>query len=500
MCACFKQRCPAGVGLSLAARIAYLISSYSSLAFVSDSRDVPKLKRHKAIFLTPPSTKTSPTTFGQLVSPALGSAMTTSCPNASCPCCSFLRSDLFLPKGIECEPSIVSDRISVEDGTGLTDVVSPADAWHTISNEKNEHGVLLVDTHGHPHLERDIQYAETSDTSSDVNATTTSSLIEGVVSLTCAVSPLDWDNALSYASQSSWRLPALGIHPWYLGDIMIESDEIEENVEKYARWDWLNELEHHLSIHPNLIVGEIGLCKMARFVREFPKGRGGKATAVQLQKLVFRKQIDLAAKYQRPTTVHCVNMHGSLVEVLKEILNEAKESYKRKCEALHENDTLQHTVRSSFPPSIAMHSFTGTAHHVRELLLFEQEVVNPNQGNQSGRKSRNKKIANGSAVEEPSNNGGILFYFGFSHAVNHVMCTSEKARRKGMEAVLAVPSDRLLAESDVHATADVGLGTAGAVAYIAAAKGEGLSVIAEQTAINGLRYLNCLSLGSQLSK
>ena len=54
-----------------------------------------------------------------------------------------------------------------------------------------------------------------------------------------------------------------------------------------------------------------------------------------------------------------------------------------------------------------------------------------------------------------------MFYFCFSHSVNHLMCTSEKARRRDMEAVRSVPSDRLLAESDVHASIDVTLGTAG---------------------------------------
>ena len=57
-----------------------------------------------------------------------------------------------------------------------------------------------------------------------------------------------------------------------------------------------------------------------------------------------------------------------------------------------------------------------------------------------------------------------MFYFGFSHSVNHLICTSEKARRRGTEAVWSVPSDRLLVESDVHASIDITLGTAGAVA------------------------------------
>ena len=289
----------------------------------------------------------------------------------------------------------------------------------------------------------------------------------------------------------------------YLGDIIIEKDQIDD-VEKYLRWDWLTELEKHLSQHPNLIVGEIGLCKMAKFVREFPKEQGGKATALQLQKLAFRKQMALAAKWSRPVTVHCVNMHGAFLEVMNEILQQAKDAYSNKLNVSDQKDTLQRFVRSAFPPAIAMHSFTGTAQHIQDLLLFEREVMNPDQVNKTSRipRKHKKQAVDNVAPEEASNNGSdgqnYLFYFGFSHAVNHLMCTSEKARRKGIEAVISVPSDRLLVESDVHSTADVRLGTAGAVAYVAFARGDTLSDVAEQTTRNGLRYLSSLSLRSEL--
>ena len=87
-----------------------------------------------------------------------------------------------------------------------------------------------------------------------------------------------------------------------------------------------------------------------------------------------------------------------------------------------------------------------------------------------------------------------MFYFGFSHSVNHLMCTSEKARRRGTEAVRSVPSDRLLVESDVHASIDVTLGTAGAVAYAAHVRGERIEDMAKRCVVNGLRFLS--SLGS----
>ncbi|KAL7526071.1 hypothetical protein ACHAXR_001301, partial [Thalassiosira sp. AJA248-18] len=399
---------------------------------------------------------------------------TPSCPCCS-GCCSFLSGGgLFLPWN---EDGEFNENESNDDGVNnsgdlplSTDVITPNESWEKISaksaenTDKTKQQILLVDTHGHPHLQREVQYADAT-TSADHELKDSS---DCVVSLTCAVSPLDWKDALEYASQSPQILPALGVHPWYLGDIMHDMDNIDTNceiIEQFLKWDWLTDLETHLSEHPHLLVGEIGLCKMARFLREFPKDRGGKATALQLQKVVFRKQLELAAKWSRPVTVHCVNAHGKFMEVLKEILMEVKES----CAEL-EMQEAKKIWRRSFPPAIAMHSFTGTAHHVGEILAFEKELLYPEEAQDGGKRHRRKQKQQQNPTSETvpdkskEDPDDMLFYFGFSHAVNHVMCTSEKARKKGMEAVRSIPSDRLLVESDVHASVDVALGTAGAVA------------------------------------
>ena len=419
-------------------------------------------------------------------------------------------------------------------------------------NEETKQRIMLVDTHGHPHLQRDIQYANngvSTDHTADVaNTSSSQSSTEdeqsshgteipqksnalstyddslssrfhqkGVVSLTCAISPQDWDAALEYASQSPWILPALGVHPWYLGDILANNTaEISSSAAntpesspqsnmmhlptQYLEMDWLTRLETHLSQHPHIIVGEIGLCKMARFVREFPSEKGGKAAALQLQKYVFRKQLELAAKWSRPVTVHCVNMHGIFMEVMKDVLRAAKES-------IEDQDVdgggaiLQSQLRKAFPPAIAMHSFTGTAHHAQEIMSFENQLLHPEEVGDLGK--RRKKKQTQTKQEEPNNTKGdtakdTLFYFGFSHIINHRMCTSEKARRKGMEAVRSIPAHRLLIESDVHSSEDVALGTAGALAYVAHVRGESIEDVAEQTVSNGLHFLNSLGLTATL--
>ena len=71
-------------------------------------------------------------------------------------------------------------------------------------------------------------------------------------------------------------------------------------MEKCIDWNWLTDLEIHLSQHPRLLKSKISMCKMARFVREYPKEKGGKA-------------------YSRPVTVHCVNAHGIFMKVTRQI-------------------------------------------------------------------------------------------------------------------------------------------------------------------------------------
>lgn len=121
-----------------------------------------------------------------------------------------------------------------------------------------------------------------------------------------------------------------------------------------------------------------------------------------------------------------------------------------------------------------IHSFTGTAHHVRELLELEKQI---------------KRLCSTSSSirEEP------LFYFGFSHAVNCVMSSSsssEKSQRKGKEAVQAVPWNRLMVESDVHHSRDVLGGTLAAISYVAWAREESIVHVAEVTTRNGMAFLS----------
>ncbi len=141
----------------------------------------------------------------------MDTSLSTTTSTLSCPCCAFLsRSDVFIPRLEVKSRSNYANRV---DTTSEVDVLSvqdfiahPTEAWDRILKNKPrgkenaiDYGrVILVDTHGHPHLQRETQYANIIDAGT---------LFDGlVVSLTCAVSPADWKDALIYSSQSSYFL------------------------------------------------------------------------------------------------------------------------------------------------------------------------------------------------------------------------------------------------------------------------------------------------------
>jgi len=352
-----------------------------------------------------------------------------------CPCCQiFLEGNLFLP------PNEKLDETAGATGGRRGDddraIIEPLKAWKQLRGRK----CLLVDTHGHAHLERESSELYHDN---DVDDKDTK-----LISLSCAVEQSDWESCLQYAGKSTNRVAALGIHPWYLADLT-DND------------DWLLQLERLLQQHSRIMVGEIGLCKQARFLRTYEHG---KQAAMELQRSVFVQQLELAAKYERPVSIHCVNQQGVLLDTFKNLEDEEK----------------------GLPPAMALHSFTGTAHHVQQLLKWEADVLRKKRKKETKASpdQQSSKLVQVVASEAPP-----LLYFGFSHTVNYVMCSSQKSRRQGIQAIQAVPRDRLLAESDVHCTSDAAAGTAGAIAYMAEALEESIEKVADLTTRNGLAFL-----------
>lgn len=83
------------------------------------------------------------------------------------------------------------------------------------------------------------------------------------------------------------KLFSTGIHPWI----------VPENFERL-----LNELETLLKTNSIIAVGEIGLDKCCK-------------TPFELQDFVFKKQVQLAEKYENPVIIHCVKAWQEIIAI-----------------------------------------------------------------------------------------------------------------------------------------------------------------------------------------
>ena len=85
---------------------------------------------------------------------------------------------------------------------------------------------------------------------------------------------------------------SIGIHPWFIVEERLESD--------------LDILERKLQETNCLAVGECGLDKRI-------------AISIELQQLVFEKQLLLAQKYNKPVVLHCVAAFDELIATKKKL-------------------------------------------------------------------------------------------------------------------------------------------------------------------------------------
>jgi TatD DNase family protein len=105
-------------------------------------------------------------------------------------------------------------------------------------------------------------------------------------------------NVLELVNQYPWEFDgtipfySIGIHPWFIVEERLESDfEI---------------LESKLQEPSCLAIGECGLDKRIE-------------VSMELQQLVFEKQLLLAQKYQKPVVIHCVAAFQELIEIIKKL-------------------------------------------------------------------------------------------------------------------------------------------------------------------------------------
>jgi TatD DNase family protein len=106
------------------------------------------------------------------------------------------------------------------------------------------------------------------------------------------------ENILELVNQYPWEFDdsipfySIGIHPWYIDESRLSSD--------------LQIIDKELSHQNCLALGECGLDKRIEI-------------AIEIQKKVFKAQILLAEKHQKPLVLHCVAAFQEIIQIKKEL-------------------------------------------------------------------------------------------------------------------------------------------------------------------------------------
>jgi Tat protein secretion system quality control protein TatD with DNase activity len=217
--------------------------------------------------------------------------------------------------------------------------------------------------------------------------------------------------------------------------------------------DFLAQTEERLLQHSYALVGEVGLDRafrlpVAGFISPMPgpsKGpeesqsytpgsREGRTlspyrVSMDHQKAILKAQLQLAGKLHRPVSVHSVQAHGVVFELLQQLWTGHEKLSKRQqkrrlsvsgAHAAEMDDEKDHsgTLTSlPYPPRVCMHSYSGPPDPLRQFL-------------------------HSSVPAE--------IYFSFSDLINF----SSNSSAKAIDVIKAVPGSRILIESDFHSAGE----------------------------------------------
>ena len=262
----------------------------------------------------------------------------------------------------------------------------------------------------------------------------------------------------------------IGIHPWKAPEYAIQREKVfEEGVvqrissesdnegsdsllntidhEKKDLHSWLLTMEEMLQSDENIIVGEIGLDKHAKCPYT-------NKVDMEIQQVVFEKQLEIAIKYRRPISIHCVKSYGLLFDILQK----AK-------------------ARFHYLPSTSLHSYTGSTELALQLITLYQGPK---------KKTQMTSHIESKAKDHIGYEDETKVYFGFSKSVN---LKTESILNKTKSLISSIPMDRILLESDVFAGEQARSDLLCLSRLLADWKGIELNDLTQSTAMNAFRWM-----------
>ncbi|KAI8579525.1 hypothetical protein K450DRAFT_280698 [Umbelopsis ramanniana AG] len=278
----------------------------------------------------------------------------------------------------------------------------------------------------------------------------------------------DWDTVKKVVDQSSIDdedgvercIPSFGVHPWYAhlvrGAARNQTEAAEQHYNRVLTSkddsekadliqhlptpssDWLRTLRANLEKYPHALVGEVGFDRSARLL---PAGaehwHGVRPTEVRCtpehQLEVVSSQIELARDLNRSVSLHCVQAHGMVLDLL---LRKANEWRKKDMKT---------------PFRICLHSYGGSPGILPSLFDIKRPV----------------KV-----------------YMSFSVAING------RLGNKLLQLIEKVPDDRVLIESDYNTPTGIDDAMVDITKVVAKAKKWSIQQVVEITRRNWLEFIN----------
>lgn len=298
----------------------------------------------------------------------------------------------------------------------------------------------------------------------------------GDMATVCALQRLMQESAAAAADPSQAQIvPAFGVHPWYSYKYYIPTSEQGEaeasaltgaaKAAHYAAvlspapdaafvaalpdpvsfYTVLRQLEAHLVEFPEAIVGECGLDKIFRIQNPFYSATAAAVTTTDAtagektpadyqpqqpklsrhvvkmshQTALLRLQLEVAARHTRPVSLHCVKAPTALLDLVR--------------------------AMAVPPPALCLHSYTGSVEYlVNNWYAAERASVKLQQKQQRERENKVKPVNDDDTVAPASAPTFPRIYVSLSTIFNN----DARHATTFKDLVQAIPSDRLLLESD----------------------------------------------------